>query len=353
MTLAADAAAPAPRPLSVAFAADVEPVDWDARVARCGGGFFQCHAYARFEARRGARPLYIAIDAPGAGEVGVAAAVLARPRWWPFSRWCATATLGSLPALRAGSGVDAVVALRAVESALARIGVLRIRIAGFDCPHSAAVLAQLGYAPGARSEFYVDLEAPLAEVEARFKGARRTDIRKAEKLGVCTGVETGIESWDLLDRFERESLGRRGVAIDADGESAARACHRLLEPAGRALLFVSRIGGEPVNAAAFAVFGRRAYYLYSGSSAAGNRAAGPAHLLWTAMREFKERDIGVLNLGGVKDPADDDDPNTGLFRFKRNFGAEVVAQPGGVRELPGPGAVLDALMRSTRRALRA
>lgn len=327
----------------------VDAGSWNAAACGEGGSFFHCHAYPRFAAASsGAEPVYLRLESAD-GTQALAAGTLLRPRPWPFSRLCATAVLGALPASRGADARRLAAILREVERALRRAGAYRIRIAGFFSPASAEVLAALGYAVTPRAEFYLDLTRSEDALFAALAAARRRNIRQAERAGLRTGEESGAQAPPLLAALQRESFERRGLERGRADAAGLRAIEWLLA-SGLGRLFVTRHEGRAVNAALFAVFNARAYYVLSGSSAQGNRLRGPAHLVWEAMRRLKSEGVEVLNLGGAPIP-DENELARSLYRFKRDFGATPIAQPAGAKIIGRAGAHAAALRGAVAQAL--
>jgi hypothetical protein len=304
--------------------------EWDSLVASLGGGYFHCHAETAFHSSGpGLRPAFIrAIDNSGRC-IGVVTGTIALSRVWPFSRHCGYAMLLALPAM-ADSFQDACVGfLESIEARLRRQGVFSLRIYSHDSLNSDVILSRLGYRLSERQEFVVDLSCSLDDIWARLKGSRRTDIRKAERLGVETRLENTVETLRLVLKFQSGSLTRHGI----DKEWDFPAERERLE-SGCLDLFVSYRNGAPVNAAALGVFNNRPYYHLSGTSAEGYKCSGPAHLLWTAIKMFKERGAQRLNLGATL-PGQE-----GVAAFKQDFGATAFPSPIGVKRISKIGSAL-------------
>jgi lipid II:glycine glycyltransferase (peptidoglycan interpeptide bridge formation enzyme) len=193
-----------------------------------------------------------------------------------------------------------------------------------------------------RFEFYVDLQPSLEEIWAKFKDHRRRNIRKAEKLGVQTRRENTEESFDLLMSFQADSMRRRNVSAPQSPEHVVSARRKQLT-SGDVDIFVSYHEGAPVNATLFGVFNNRPYYHVSGSSDDGYQCCGPVHLIWTAIQHYKERGATCLNLGGVLED------QTGLYRFKQDFGATVISQPIGAKRISKVGSSLHKVRALLRR----
>jgi len=337
----------------------IDAGEWDGLAASQGGGFFHCHAQTVYEAARlGTEPLFVRALDDGGRCVGVAAGTISTSRMWPLSRYCRYAMFHALPAAvdgtrpaAAAQGTPAAARatplaaqalVTAIEEELRRSGAFAVRISSYDSPLSGQVLAALGYELEPKWEFDVDLAPNVETIWASFEGRRRTDIRKAEKLGVETRIENTPEAVRLAFEFHGRSMIRRGAEADGAGSEADLAARHLLAT-GCVDVLVSYRDGRAVNAALFGCFNRAAYYLVSGSSDEGNQSCGPVHLLWTAMKTYRERGCVRLNLGGAAEH------EASLHKFKSAFHPTITAEPGGTKKFPGLGASLDYVRRIMRR----
>jgi hypothetical protein len=306
----------------------LDPGPWDELALKLGGGFFLCHAHARLESQRSnTKPLFGRFRDESGKCVALAQAVIESPRLWPFARFCKKAVLDALPIAAGDRPEIQQEALAALESELRKRGVFLIRVNSYDSPHGQAVLSSMSYKLENLFEFYLDLTPPEEEIWRNLRDTRRNKIRKAEKAGLVTKIEKNAAAVELLYGFQKLSLKRRGVDFQAG--CPAESVKDMLLDKDRGELFVTYKDDIPLNASLFVFFGERAYYHSSGASAEGNKLAGPAHLLWTAIKHFKQKGAKVFNFGGVPAPADENDPSSGLYSFKRDFGAGPLAQPAG------------------------
>ncbi len=225
--------------------------EWDAIALAVDGGYFHCHAQAVYDmACGGAEPIIVRAQDDGGRWMGITNGSIVPSRFWPFSAHCNWATLYCLPATPDHSGATEFTIMRELEGNLKRKGVFSLRVLSYDSPHSQQVLSALGYALTLRSEFSIDLTQNLEVIWSRFAGERRTDVRKAEKLGVVTRLENTREAFDLVFAFYAQSMQRHKVAVAAPNERAMDAQRRQLE-SGHGDVLVTYRNGQPVNAAAF------------------------------------------------------------------------------------------------------
>jgi len=313
---------------------DVNAQEWNELAAAVGAGYFQCYTeVVYYSVCAHAEPFFARVlDEQGRG-IGVVTAAVSRSNIWPFSRHCHWAMLPSLPVAADASVETERAILIALEEHLRRRGFFSVRIDSYDSVRSETVLSSLGYDLSRRSEFYIDLHPALDDIWSKFKGHRRTDIRKAEKVGVQTRIENTREALELVMSFQAESMQRRDVTINQTPMSIMDARHQQLE-GGAADIFVSYQNDIPINASLFGVFNNKPYYHISGASDLGYRCCGPVHLIWTAIKTYKERGAACLNLGAALED------QTGLVSFKKDFGAAVVSQPIGTKRISVTGSVL-------------
>jgi len=279
------------------------------------------------------QPLFIQAHNSRVDCVGLAACLLSGSRLWPFSRYCKKAILASLPVTCGERIEDDLAILAAVESELKRRGVSIIMTSSYDSPNSGQVLSAHNYQTEDRSEFTIDLTKDLDEVWKNFKGSRRTDVRRAEKLYVETRQMEIDDGLELVYHFHAISMGRRGADAGFGTRRVSLAKEYLME-SGKAIILASFCGGEPLCAAMFGRFDKTAYYLVSGSSVEGNRNRAPVHMLWTAIQRFKKEGCTVFNLGGATESEE------GLYRFKRDFGSQIIPAPKGKKTISNFGMLL-------------
>lgn len=307
---------------------------WNGLATLVGGGYFQTAAEPSYLAVVShSEPLFLTATDHSGQVLAIVTGTTWRPRVWPMSHYCGQVTLLSVPAVRANADVDPAAIVPLCERYLSAAGAFSLRIVSYDSPGSDAVLGPLGYQLGERWEFIVNLSNPKSDIWGTFACERRTDVRKAEKMGVETRRDNTHDALDLLVAFEHESRRRRGQTPVADQRTALAGRDRLAS--GMADVFVTYHEGQPVNAAMFTFFNGRAYYHMSGTSEAGQRCRGPVHLIWTALNYYREQDARYVNLGAAL-PGQE-----GLYRFKRDFGAQVVRAPIGRKKISAVGSALD------------
>jgi hypothetical protein len=171
-----------------------------------------------------------------------------------------------------------------------------------------------------RTEFVVDLGAPLERVLAGFSENHRRNIKKAAKQGVAVDLVTapqGAADHAALFRSSMERRAARGEAVGLDLDTAG--IQRLLD-AGAGALAQARLAGRVVSSLLILSTATHAYY-HSGGTAPEGMKVGASHgAMWHAMASLRERGVTAFCLGGVT-AADSD----GLAAFKLGFNPRRIA----------------------------
>jgi lipid II:glycine glycyltransferase (peptidoglycan interpeptide bridge formation enzyme) len=182
-----------------------------------------------------------------------------------------------------------------------------------------------------RRTIVVDLRGPETLILERMKQKCRYNIKLAEKKGVR------VETWDDIEGFHRMLLetGKRD-AFAVHSADYYRRVYELFRAGGMCELMVAKYAGEPLAALMVLARGRRAWYVYGGSTDR-ERERMPNYLLqWEAMRWARDHHCEEYDLWGVPD---EDEPTLeagfqsrsdglwGVYRFKRGFGGELRRAP--------------------------
>jgi lipid II:glycine glycyltransferase (peptidoglycan interpeptide bridge formation enzyme) len=180
-----------------------------------------------------------------------------------------------------------------------------------------------------RNTVLIDLSPSEEVLLALMKQKTRYNIRLAERKGVSIRVGTPAD-WRLIYRMYAETSVRDGFVIR--DEEYYRAVWDIfsqnlqtrsvsvptLEP------LIAEVDGEPVAGVLVYRFSGKAWYL-SGMSADKHREKMPNYLLqWEAMRRLKASGCAVYDLWGAPEAFNEQDPLSGVFRFKEGLGGTVV-----------------------------
>jgi lipid II:glycine glycyltransferase (peptidoglycan interpeptide bridge formation enzyme) len=178
-----------------------------------------------------------------------------------------------------------------------------------------------------RRTIVVDLQAEEQAILGRMKQKCRYNIRLAEKKGVS------IRPWEDIPAFHamlRQSAERDRFAVHA--LEYYRRAYDLFHSSGACEILMAEAEGVPLAALMVFARGRRAWYVYGGSTDL-QRELMPNYLLqWEAMRWARQRGCSEYDLWGVPDHneavledgfAKRNDGLWGVYRFKRGFGGEI------------------------------
>ena len=130
----------------------------------------------------------------------------------------------------------------------------------------------------------------------------------------------------MLYRMYAETVVRDGFTIR--GVEYYSAVWESFFYGGMLVPLIAEVEGEPVAGLMLFYNSGTAYYLY-GMSRSVHRTLMPTYLLqWEAIRTAKEKGCTSYDLWGAPDVFDGSDSMTGVYRFKRGLGGEVVRTVG-------------------------
>ena len=186
-----------------------------------------------------------------------------------------------------------------------------------------------------RNTLTLDLTQSEADLLADMNQSTRRKIRKAEKAGVIVR-EADLRGDDMQVLYDLYTTTgeRQGFLIrPIDYYQTA---WQTFTAAGLGQAFITEHEGVPLSGAVLFHFGRKAWYFYGMSGAAG-RELQPNYLLqWTAIRWAKSQGFPIYDWWGAPDHFTEDDPMWGVYRFKRGFGGQVVRHIGAWDYVPNP-----------------
>jgi lipid II:glycine glycyltransferase (peptidoglycan interpeptide bridge formation enzyme) len=150
---------------------------------------------------------------------------------------------------------------------------------------------------------------------------RKGAIRKAAKDSITIEKIRTVDALRVLSFLTEESMerhGKEGIALNALLPKKA------LIDAGCADVYVANYGGDVVAALMVTIYNGKGYTLHGGNSHDGLKVNAPSLLWWQAALDLKGRGLAQCTLGGVPASSEHEgDPQYGLYRFKRSFGAEA------------------------------
>lgn len=163
----------------------------------------------------------------------------------------------------------------------------------------AAALDGLGFTSTPTQTYEVDLTADEAELFRRMSSACRRAIRKAEKSGVRVETATGVDFADEYHAQLRQVFAKQGL-VPTYSVDRVRALIRCVGSTDRLLLARAVApDGRSIATAIFPAFNGTGYF-WGGASVQADQILRPNEMLfWFAMRYWRERGIGALDLGGA------------------------------------------------------
>jgi Acetyltransferase (GNAT) domain len=313
--------------LSVHAVEDVDAAEWDARVAAAGGTIFHSSAAGRVLAAEGFTPWYLEI-VRGNSRVGVAIAGSTRSRLPLVGARRSQFYLQTTPLLDAD--VDLLDAVRAIGEFASAHGFGWLQCSAFDSlnPEATQELAALGLEVTPRLEFRVPLMATLDETIETMSRKHRQNVRRAMQQGLEFREDSSMDGALALRPLQENTYARRWADGRTDVQIMDREFyeHRVQGwlAAGALRIWFVEHNGEPLSALGVLTFGTRGYCLVAGTSKPGYTVRAAYAVYGHVIEELCRTGVTELNLSGVPATAAcPDDPDFGLFRFKRGFGGTV------------------------------
>ncbi len=171
------------------------------------------------------------------------------------------------------------------------------------------------------------------EILASFHQKTRYNI----KLAARKGVEIVVGGKEDLPRFQ-EIMLETGLRDEFPPRSLAY-FERIFDCCGdHVRLFLAKYEGEIIAGTIAMRFGGKEWYLY-GASSNSARNVMPNYLLqWEMIRWAVEGGCYMYDLRGVPAEMDENNPLSGLYRFKKGFGGKLTEFVGEMELVFKPGA---------------
>ncbi|CAN5265815.1 peptidoglycan bridge formation glycyltransferase FemA/FemB family protein [soil metagenome] len=295
-----------------------------------GGHVLQSAAWARIREAHGWRAEFHAIGDP----LPVA---LVLWRSLPLGRRVAYVPRG--PVVPRGDRLALTAALEALGAAARERRAVFLKVdPELPVDEAADALRVAGYRRGADIQpVLATLEIDLAPDEDALFAALEKDtrwgVRQAAKRGVA--LREATDERDLRAFYDLyATTGARARFITRTWEYY-RLVWRTLLDASHATLRLAERDGTPVAGAMTWHCGDRELYMYGATSDDGRRCHAAYSLLWTAIRDARERGFRRFDLGGVPaDPSDASDTMRGPEHFKKGFGGRRVRYAGAHDAVP-------------------
>jgi len=158
---------------------------------------------------------------------------------------------------------------------------------------------------------HLDLRAGEQSLLSGLKSSARRAIRKAEKCQVTVKKSTAIESVRIFYQLHCQTRKRHGVPPQAFSFFANIAEHVLARNFGH--VWIAYYRDQPISAAIFAHFGKRALYKFGASDFRCQHLRPNNLLMWEAIKHYATQGFESLDFGKTALA------NEGLRRFKKSF----------------------------------
>jgi Acetyltransferase (GNAT) domain len=213
---------------------------------------------------------------------------------------------------------------RQIETQAAVYGVDVLNVQSVESSESPAdLLAALGFQTEERFEYLLDLTAAESVLSSRLASAKKRNLKKAQRLGVQVREGSSLADLELLEQCQTESMERRGLEAGVS-EFRRALLHESFLSTGLGRLFLAEREGRILSAMLIYVYRGRAFYSVGGSTPEGFECSSPVHLMWEIALRLRAAGCQSFNLGGTPAEAElESSDQHGLFRFKRDFGAEI------------------------------
>ncbi|MFH1088965.1 MAG: peptidoglycan bridge formation glycyltransferase FemA/FemB family protein [Candidatus Uhrbacteria bacterium] len=169
------------------------------------------------------------------------------------------------------------------------------------------------------------LEPSVQELLGKMHQKTRYNINLAQRKDVEIRFLTAENLDEVWSLFE-ETAKRDGFRIHSK-----KHYQDLLKIKGgnlRVFLVAAYFENKPLAANIMVDFNETRTYLHGASSSENRNLMAPYFLHWKLMKDAKEKGLKFYDWWGIAKTDDPKDPWSGITRFKKGFGGEVVSCPG-------------------------
>ncbi len=188
-------------------------------------------------------------------------------------------------------------------------------------PPVRALLRRRSWRPGDQVQFRNTVDLGISGDEdtllSQMKPKTRYNIRLAGRREV-TVEETPAEALGAVYDLYRETGVRDGFIVRP--RSYYLSLWSGLVGAGMGVVLVARHQGTPVAALIAVAFGNTAWYFHGASRYESRQLMATYLLQWEAIRWARARGCTRYDLWGAPESLDENDPMSGVLRFKLGFG---------------------------------
>lgn len=175
-----------------------------------------------------------------------------------------------------------------------------------------------------------DLYKSENEMFSQLSKGHRATVKKAQKADFLLNISDRIETNELDDFYRLyESTQKRAINNHTNSSMTLRAkktIQNLLESDSLACKIVTAyIEGELASALFLVEKAETVYYFLGASNLELNRKYGASNLvIWFSMLWAKNNGKQYFDFGGIPDTPPVDHPAYGVYKFKKNFGGQLI-----------------------------
>jgi lipid II:glycine glycyltransferase (peptidoglycan interpeptide bridge formation enzyme) len=174
----------------------------------------------------------------------------------------------------------------------------------------------------------IDLTQDEAALRADMESSWRNKLSKAERSELVVqkaGLKPAQYRWLLeAETRQRQKRGYRAMPLElTERWQEAKADGAGGDKSAGIAVFRADLKRDAAAGMLFLIHGARATYHVGWTSEEGRATAAHNLILWSAMKELKERGVRVLDLGGVNTQS-----GAGIARFKLETGGNVLMRAG-------------------------
>lgn len=186
----------------------------------------------------------------------------------------------------------------------------------------------LGFTTRGRCEFLLDLQSSEGEIWERLDAHHKRYIRYAEKKGLALQEDISPKGLQRLMELQENATKRiqeRGGNDHPGLLQQYQSIQSAILDKGLGSIFLAVKDGQAHSALLVAIYRKKAYLIFSGTSPEGYQLRSSVFLFWNAAMSLKKRGISEWNMGGTPREAESETSDShGLFTFKERFGTKKV-----------------------------
>ena len=175
--------------------------------------------------------------------------------------------------------------------------------------------------------FFIDLKRTEEEIMSEMKPKTRYNIKLSGRKGVEV-EQCGLEMLDTWHELYTETALRNNIQLQ--DKAFFKTVLKAEEDDGNSevQLLVAKYKGEVLAAMIFVISNKRATYLFGASTSKHREVMAAYRLQWEAVVRAKKAGCEEYDMFGTSPHPYDTHPMSGLFRFKKGFGAKLFHRMG-------------------------